>query len=221
MKNAAKIFLIHILTISFLPGQSGEDLKNVARSVGKASVKALGEAFFSGKEGEKDEKQEEESITGTREYKLGNKYYYGTGDGTTDIDQAIYWYKHSAEKGYPPALYMLGFIYEKDFENLKEARYWYERAAGLGHVLAQYNLATFYKHGIGTPKNLSEAVFWLERVANNTEDKALATKAQYQLGTLYYYGKEIEKDKEKAKYWLQKAADNGHEKAKELLTKIK
>ena len=61
---------------------------------------------------------------------LGDKYYYAK-----DYEQAVYWYRKSAEQGDATAQCNLGVIYENGYgvtKNLNEARKWYQLSAAQG-----------------------------------------------------------------------------------------
>ena len=71
--------------------------------------------------------------------------------------------------------------------------------------VAQYYLGNMYDEGKGKPKDLSEAVKWYRKSAEQGH-----TKAQYCLGVMYYYGHGILKDYAEAVRWYRKSADQGH-----------
>ncbi|MGQ0708850.1 MAG: tetratricopeptide repeat protein [Rhodoferax sp.] len=85
-------------------------------------------------------------------------------------------------------------------EVLKDAR--------LGIAQAQYDVGLMYANGLGVPKNLSQALYWIR----NGADRGHAG-AQYLLGSHYASGHGLEKSAIHALYWLQKAAAQGHAKA--------
>jgi len=66
---------------------------------------------------------------------------------------------------------------------------------------AQYQLSICYLYGIRVPKDYKEALYWLEKAADNGH-----VQAQSMLGSLLLEGKE---DDKRAFYWLKKAAQNG------------
>jgi TPR repeat protein len=78
--------------------------------------------------------------------------------------------------------------------------------ANQGDANAQFNLALLYYHGVGTPQDSKQAVYWYTKAAEQGH-----VNAQYSLGSLYYdgYGEEVPQDSKQAVYWLTKAAEQG------------
>lgn len=68
---------------------------------------------------------------------LGYCHFKGLGVDT-NIEEAIKYYKMSAEQGYDPSQFSLGQIYEK--QNMDEAMKWYQLAAEQGHEKAKQRL---------------------------------------------------------------------------------
>ncbi|WP_381805344.1 caspase family protein [Streptomyces niveus] len=62
----------------------------------------------------------------------GNRSYE-----SPDIDEAMYWYRKSAERGNIYGAYWLGLLYEDHLGDVAEALKWYETAARAGHRGAQ------------------------------------------------------------------------------------
>jgi TPR repeat protein len=79
--------------------------------------------------------------------------------------------------------------------------------ANQGDAKAQFNLALLYYHGLGTPHDSKQAVYWYTKAAEQGH-----VNAQYSLGSLYYngYGEEVPQDTKQAVYWLTKAAEQGY-----------
>ena len=81
------------------------------------------------------------------QYRLGVRYEKGI-NIEENINEAIKWYRLSANQGYEPSQYILGNIYfygecvEKDF---KEAAKWYKKAAENGNAVCQDRLALMYR----------------------------------------------------------------------------
>lgn len=74
-----------------------------------------------------------------------------------------------------------------------------------------YKIGMMYKNGLGTDTDISKAIDYFQRSADNKW-------SSYQLGKLYLFGADgLEKDKGKAIRWLTKSADDGNEYAKKLL----
>lgn len=78
------------------------------------------------------------------------------------------------------------------------------------HADSQFNLAIMCQRGLGTEKNIHEAIRWYEAAANNGDDKAM-----YNLGAIYHDGAEgLEPDEEKYFHWMRLAAQKGNDRAK-------
>ena len=79
--------------------------------------------------------------------------------------------------------------------------------ANQGDAQAQFNLALLYYHGLGTPHDSKQAVYWYTKAAEQGH-----VNAQYSLGSLYHngYGEEVPQDSKQAVYWLTKAAEKGY-----------
>lgn len=147
------------------------------------------------------------------QYKLGKRYYYGTGV-TKNIDKALKWFKLAAEKDDADAQFMLGYCYyngEGVDKNRVEAFKWFRLAAEKSLALAQYMLGVHYT-GYGADRNYAEAVKWFRLSAEQG-----FPDAQYSLGLIYYYGRRVKRDLYEAFKWFKRAADNGHIAAQDLL----
>ena len=73
-----------------------------------------------------------------------------------------------------------------------------------GDAFAQHNLGVFYYYGVGTEKNLVEAVKWYRKAA-----QAGIAVAQFNLGCCCLYGNGVGKDEVEAVKWIRKAAEQG------------
>jgi TPR repeat protein len=159
------------------------------------------------------------------QYELGWCHENGEG-AASDPDEAIRWYRRSAQGGYAPAQFLLGYFYEWRSHDIAydhdEVVKWYGKAADQGFAKAQYNLGCYYRRGktemhriisdqlvvssmIGVPKNLVEAVKWFRKAAENGH-----AQAQYVLGKSYHAGEGVPEDQVEAFKWWRKAAEQGH-----------
>lgn len=91
--------------------------------------------------------------------------------------------------------------------NEVEAYTLYLGAALDGHAGAQTNLGLLYARGVGVERNLTSALKWSRKAA---EQDLVA--AQFNLGCLYSKG--AAKDADLALYWFKKAAESGHAQAR-------
>lgn len=130
----------------------------------------------------------------------------------------------NAEAGSATAQFELGFLYlsgksgaDQDFE---KARKWLTKSANQGYSQAQILLAGMSHDGIGTAKNSSESVLWLQKAietknevkAYNLETKQLAN-AYFSLGLCFQSGDGVKSDLDKSFDFFLKAAGLGHAKA--------
>ena len=83
----------------------------------------------------------------------------------------------------------------------------YQPKANQGDADAQFNLALLYYHGVGTPQDTRNAVYWYTKAAEQGH-----VNAQFNLGSLYRYDGSglVPQDFKQAVYWYTKAAEQGH-----------
>lgn len=118
-------------------------------------------------------KQEAENGIAEAQYILGCMYQWGKGvpgNYREKYSEAMYWYKKSAEQGHPRAQVSLGNMYANNDES--EAQRWWEMAARHykqkaqeGDAEAQYQLGEMYSEGHGVPRNITEAIYWCQKAA--------------------------------------------------------
>ena len=155
------------------------------------------------------------------QFSLANLYYYGNGV-EKDLPQAFLWYQRSSAQGQPYASYAVAQMYSKGeyvTENEDTAQRYYKAAlSGFLNLERKeqaddnlfYKIGMMYKNGLGTDTDISKAIDYFQRSADNKW-------SSYQLGKLYLFGADgLEKDKGKAIRWLTKSADDGNEYAKKL-----
>ncbi len=80
--------------------------------------------------------------------------------------------------------------------------------ARIGDSAAQYDIALRYANGVGTKKNLAEALLWAEAAAERGH-----SSAQYLLGSAYQQGLGTPPDTTKALTWYLRASEKGSDKA--------
>ncbi len=159
------------------------------------------------------------------QFSLANLYYYGNGV-EKDLSQAFLWHQKSASQGQPYASYAVAQMYSKGEYVTKDddtAQQFYKQAlSGFLNLERKeqadenlfYKIGMMYKNGLGTDIDISKAIEYFQRSADNKW-------SSYQLGKLYLFGADgLEKDKEKAARWLTKSADDGNEYAQKLLDKM-
>lgn len=99
--------------------------------------------------------------------------------------------------------------YERAFQLFKTI------SEGCGNIDAVFNLAMCYYRGIGTEKNVQEALKWFKNAAEQGDDQAM-----YNIAITYHDGKEVSRDMDEAKKWYMKAASKGNQRAIAELQKL-
>jgi TPR repeat protein len=80
-----------------------------------------------------------------------------------NVEEAVIWYRKSAEQGYIQAQFQLAYIYFSGgtgVPDFPEAVKWYRSAALQGHPASQYALAACYHSGKGLPRSERNALAW-------------------------------------------------------------
>lgn len=128
-----------------------------------------------------------------------------------DYQEAIKWFKISANNGNAEAQFNLGLQYDKA-NNLTEAAKWYKKAAEQGFADAQYNIGAMYLDGAGVERNYYEAARWIKNAAEQGH-----ADAQLILGKMYSDGRGVKLNKEQAVKWVIMSAKQGHVEAQQIL----
>ena len=166
-------------------------------------------------------------------YNLGKRYELLFKD--KDKNKAIEYYTKAAEQGYTVAMHALRRLYK---ENTVESIKWLKKLAYYGNTKEQCELGLEYYKGIIINKDISEAIYWLDKAAIKGDETAMFylgeiydqvedyqdickavywyrkaaeagdSDAQYNLAICYEHGDGVEKDFSKAVYWWKKAAAN-------------
>lgn len=133
-------------------------------------------------------------------------------EGNIDYNEAVYWYKKSAELGYRPAYYQLGDCYKYGLgvkaDSEKSQEYYIEAfLAGDEDAIEAIDSDLIYKKGysIYRQKKYAESLRYLKIAAElgNVE-------ANYLLGCFYDFGYGVKINYEKAYDYYLFAAENGH-----------
>ncbi|MGS0693806.1 tetratricopeptide repeat protein [Shewanella sp. 0m-4] len=102
---------------------------------------------------------------------LGNLYL----DEYANPQQAVDWYRLSAQRGYIPAMHQLGMVYIEGrlgaVDTLK-AKQWLWQAATQGSPEAQVDLATLEYNGINGESDLIQVYVWLDAASFQGNDLA-------------------------------------------------
>jgi len=115
-------------------------------------------------------------------------------------DEAEKWFRKSAERGYAPAQYDIGYYYVHN-NQVDEGVKWIRKAAEQGNADAQNMLGYWYHAGCyGIKRDLDEAIKWYSKAAEQGH-----SDAKYELASLSKYIKYSKAAKEgdvKAMYAL-------------------
>lgn len=137
-------------------------------------------------------------------YKLAIMVRNGHGS-ERNIHRAIECYRQSADLGFAPAMFSLGYLYDKGShvpQDLKQAIAWYKKGAELGHTGCQINLAMMYDSGTGMKKNDKQAFYWFNEAAKQGDIDAM-----YNIGIMYQDGQYVEQDSVKANAYFCNAGE--------------
>ncbi|MCR9071818.1 MAG: sel1 repeat family protein [Alphaproteobacteria bacterium] len=148
---------------------------------------------------------------------LGDMSYFGNGVDQ-DYNEAVKWYRKSAQKGNAEGQWLLGYMYfvgQGVDQNYNEAVKWYRKSAEQGNSDGQYGLGTAYFVGQGVDKNYNEAVKWYRKSAEQGN-----SDGQYGLGTAYRFGKGVDQNYNEALKWYRLAAEQGDVNAQEGIDQI-
>ena len=136
--------------------------------------------------------------------------YYSEGNYVTKNEQeAVKWYKKSADQGNKYAQSNLAYRYlkgEGGVEKSKEkALELFQKSAEQGLVSAQYKLGSLYSEYVGT-HNKVKSFEWYKKAADQKHADAC-----YEVGVLYLYGADnvVEKNEAEAFNYFKISADQG------------
>lgn len=134
-----------------------------------------------------------------------------TREAPKDDQQAVAWYRKTAEQGDAHAQYILGLMYFDGrgvARDDQQAEAWYRKAAEQGYSSAQVNLGLMHVSGRGVAKDDQQAVAWLRKAADQGN-----AYGQHGLGLMYMVGRGVPKDNELAYFWLLLSSAQGHKEA--------
>jgi TPR repeat protein len=107
---------------------------------------------------------------------LGASFAGGMEGFPKDYEQAIKWYRKSAELGYAKAQVALGLCYKEGqgvLGDYKEAVKWFMKSAEQGDAEGQCFLGYSYAIGEGVPQDIDEAVKWWTKAAKQGQKDAI------------------------------------------------
>lgn len=136
---------------------------------------------------------------------LGNIYF-----SLKEYQNAIDTYKINTDE-VVSAIYYTGGAYF-NLKKFPEAMQWFKKVQTYeSNVLFRQRsaamIAQLYEEGLGTPKDLTEAMTWFVKsyeVKGEEIDQALKNKVKEKIAKMYEEGLGVEKDKKKAKEWRNK-----------------
>ncbi|KAF9986463.1 hypothetical protein BGZ65_007517 [Modicella reniformis] len=139
-----------------------------------------------------------------------------------DDGEALEWFRKSAQLGYGPANYKLGYCYEygslgcpvDPFLSVQH----YERAVWAGNSNGEAEMALSGWHLSGTDNCFPANDQLAFKYASMAAEKKLS-KAQYAMGYYYEVGISVPVDMDKAMEYYRLAADNGNKDATKRLEK--
>ncbi len=140
-------------------------------------------------------------------FEIGARYSDGRAGVTADPNQALNWYQMAADKGFAPAQYRLGSMYEKGTgvaRDANKAKQFYEQAANQGNANAMHNLAVLYASGALGQQDYSAAANWFTKAANLG-----ITDSQFNLAILCARGNGVPQDLTESYKWFAIAAKGG------------
>jgi TPR repeat protein len=143
-------------------------------------------------------------------YEHNTQKYYATGEKyfeEKNYEEAVKWYRKSAEREYALAQGKLGLMYVNGYgvtQDYEEALKWYRKSAEQGNADAQYILGIAYQNGYGVTQDYEEAVNWYRKSAEQGN-----AYGQCNLGSMYANGNGVTQDYEEAVKWYRKSAEQG------------
>lgn len=214
------------------------------------SMKWLGSFYSGGYPGREDPIKaeywyEKAAATGDTEAMVD----YGTAlKYQKQFEKADHWYRRAADAGDAKGMSRLTLMNHYNLKNYKTARFWYEKQIDAGDVRGLVGLGLLHKDGLGTEKDIDEAIYLFRKAAEAGDDFGMENLARtyefYQkdykkakvwyeqladiektsgylgLAKLYFEGKGVGKDYGKAIFWYQKAAEAGNFYAKGKLKEL-
>ncbi|MFP3542908.1 peptidoglycan-binding protein [Rhizobium sp. SIMBA_035] len=140
-------------------------------------------------------------------FEIAARYSEGRNGVTVSEADAVKWYQLSADKGFAPAQYRLGSIYEKGTgvaRDINKAKDYYEQAANQGNASAMHNLAVLYASGALGQQDYATAANWFTKAANLG-----ITDSQFNLAILCARGNGVTQDLGESYKWFAIAAKGG------------
>lgn len=146
------------------------------------------------------------------QFRLGAYYASGKNGLPKNEEEAVRWYRRSAEQGVAEGQFFLGqalFLGKGTDKNEAEALSWCEKAAAQGFAPAQYWVGVALAQGeCGLSKDIPKGVGLVRKAALQGH-----TEAQVVLAKAYLNGSGVARDPKEAVVWYRKAAEAGDAKS--------
>ena len=203
----ALLFWLMVLPNAALPKSEEADMyyQNAIRQTGEASLEELFSLYA----------RAAELGHPVAQYNLAMMYSNGE-SVYVDYQQAVYWFKKSAQQKFAPAQYRLGELYyfakgglQRD---LDEAVRLFRKAAEQDDPDAQMNLAMLCGSGEGLPLDTDKAIYWIEQAYAGGLNMAIDYREMLRKSV---NGRFTASQQER--YWLEKAAELGIREAQQAL----
>jgi len=195
-------------------GRTEEGLAEIRRLAEEDNTDAmvlLGSAYVYGRYGLEEQKElgfqwhlkAAEAGDSFGQYMVGRQLASGSGV-SKDPERAVYWWRKSAEAGFPPAQLDLGAAYRMGIggleKDMSQAVKWIRLAAENGFPDAQAELGIFYSLGHGVAEDDQQAEVWMRKAAEQGSEKGMQ---------LLGLDKLVAEDYPEALKWLTKSAATG------------
>lgn len=141
---------------------------------------------------------------------MGLRHVEGRGT-RQDLAQAARWFEAAATRGFAPAQFRLGNLYEKGLgvpRDMAKAMDWYEHAAAGGNTSAMHNLALLLAMGVDGRSDTASAAGWFTSAAERG-----VMDSQFNLGILAARGAGMPRNLEESYKWFALVAKTGDEDA--------
>ncbi|MFD1745304.1 peptidoglycan-binding protein [Rhizobium helianthi] len=146
-------------------------------------------------------------------FEIASRFTEGRNGVTADPKEAAHWYQLAADRGFAPAQYRLGSLYEKGTgvaRDMTKAIALYQSAAEAGNASAMHNLAVLQASGANGTADYKSAVSWFTKAA----DLGIAD-SQFNLAILFARGNGTAQNLEESYKWFAVAAKGGDKDAAE------
>ncbi len=116
------------------------------------------------------------------QYRLGTLFERGIGT-KADTARAKIWYGRAAEQGHVKAMHNLAVLSagREQSADYPTAVTWFTAASEYGLTDSQYNLGVLHESGLGLPRDLKQAYYWLSLAARNGDKEASRRRDQVRM----------------------------------------